>query len=357
MRRRPSASRFVGVVGVWAIAAGLPVDAVPEATSPEARDTQVAARQATSDLDAFMARVLDRREVNRQMLTDYVLDELEAFELMGPGRVVLYRFRREFTWYVREGLHVRSPVRFDGVAIDEADRRRYEDEWFRREQARRARESEKRAPGGPPVPGAGESAAAPGVGQVIEPRFVSEAYFLDFKFEPGRYYLVGRETLEHREVWRVEYYPARMFADEEPKRGDVEAARQSEERGRGRRRERRPRESERERQIEADIERKMNKTSLVTLWVDPAEHQIVRYTFENVWLDFLPARWLVRVDELRASMTMGQPFEGVWLPKAITIRAGVTLATGSYEATYTRTFSDYRQADVTSRIKVKSSRP
>ena len=32
----------------------------------------------------------------------------------------------------------------------------------------------------------------------------------------------------------------------------------------------------------------MNKTALVTLWVDPVEHQIVKYTFDNVWMDFLP---------------------------------------------------------------------
>ena len=41
----------------------------------------------------------------------------------------------------------------------------------------------------------------------------------------------------------------------------------------------------------------MNKTALVTLWVDPSNHQIVKYTFDNVWLDFLPGAWLVRVDE------------------------------------------------------------
>ena len=31
---------------------------------------------------------------------------------------------------------------------------------------------------------------------VNEPRFVSESYFMDFKFEPGNYYLAGREKLE-----------------------------------------------------------------------------------------------------------------------------------------------------------------
>ena len=79
---------------------------------------------------------------------------------------------------------------------------------------------------------------------------------------------------------------------------------------RGRQREPR-RENQREREIEQRIERQMNKTALVTLWVDPAEHQIVKYTFDNVWMDFLPGGWLVKVDDIKASMTMGQPFPGV----------------------------------------------
>ena len=95
--------------------------------------------------------------------------------------------------------------------------------------------------------------------------------------------------------------------------------------------------------LEQDINRKMNKTALVTLWVDPAEHQIVKYTFDNVWLDFLPGAWLVRIDDLRASMTMGQPFPGVWLPRGMNIHAGLTLAAGSFEASYGRTFSEYRE--------------
>jgi outer membrane protein assembly factor BamA len=116
---------------------------------------------------------------------------------------------------------------------------------------------------------------------------------------------------------------------------------------------------QREQQAEADINRKMNKTALVTLWVDPAEHQIVKYTFDNVWLDFLPGAWLVRVDDIRASMTMGQPFPGVWLPRAMNIHAGFTLALGSYEAGYTRTFTNYREAEVKTKItvpKLESSR-
>ena len=96
----------------------------------------------------------------------------------------------------------------------------------------------------------------------------------------------------------------------------------------------------------------MNKTALVTLWVDPAEHQIVKYTFDNVWMDFLPGAWLVNVDDIRASMTMGQPFPGVWLPRELNIHAGITLAMGSFEAAYARRFSDYKEADVKTRIRI-----
>ena len=104
--------------------------------------------------------------------------------------------------------------------------------------------------------------------------------------------------------------------------------------------------------MEQRIERQMNKTALVTLWVDPAEHQIVKYTFDNVWMDFLPGGWLVKVDDIRASMTMGQPFPGVWLPREMNIHAGVTMAMGSLEAAYARRFSDYKQADVKSLIRI-----
>ena len=102
----------------------------------------------------------------------------------------------------------------------------------------------------------------------------------------------------------------------------------------------------------------MNKTALVTLWVDPAEHQIVKYTFDNVWMDFLPAGWLVKVDDIRASMTMGQPFPGIWLPREMNIHAGVTMAMGSLEAAYARRFSDYKQADVKTLIRIpKAPKP
>ncbi len=330
--------------------------------APPPQEQASAARE--SDLDAFMKKVLARREVNRRTLDQYVLDEVEQFEILGPGRIPLHRSKREFTWYVRDGMHVRSPVKFNGVPVGEADRDRYEEGWIRREKERIARRAKKEqeekeqerqkreGAGGQEAKreGAtdaeketrGEIVISPGGVQVdtgapaipTEPRFVSEAYFMDFKFEPGNYYLAGREQLEGQEVLRIEYYPSKLFDDEDKKT---------------------PREMRRKNkpdEIEEDIDRRMNKTALITLWVDPKEHQIVKYTFENVWLDFLPGAWLVRVDELRASMTMRQPFPGVWLPHGIEIGGGITLANGTFEAGYERRFAQYREAATSYKIRI-----
>ena len=80
--------------------------------------------------------------------------------------------------------------------------------------------------------------------------------------------------------------------------------------------------------LEAAMERMMNKVSLVTIWVEPKSHQIVKYTFDNVNFDFLPAAWLVRIDDLKASMTMSQPFKDVWLPKDVDMFFSAMIAIG-----------------------------
>ena len=182
------------------------------------------------------------------------------------------------------------------------------------------------------------------------PRFVSEAYFMDFKFEAGNYYLAGREQLEGHNVLRIEYYPTRMFSDEPDHDKDDKDDKPDKKEDGKKKPQKEP--SARERKQEEDINRKMNKTALVTLWVDPAEYQIVKYTFDNVWMDFLPGAWLVRVDDIRASMTMGQPFPGVWLPREMNMHAGVSLASGPFEAGYARKFTNYKLAEVKSIIRV-----
>jgi hypothetical protein len=331
----PSARRAPTRACLAAVLVCLTSALLPAQTSPPSAPS--------NDLNAFMARVLARRDVNRQTLQQYILDDTETFEILGPGRTPMVRGRREYAWYVRDGMHVRSPVRVDGVTVGEEDRRKYEEDWIRHERERLERRT-KRAAEKADAPDPSESAGPPVGGEtpVATPRFVSEAYFMDFKFEAGNYYLAGREQIEGHDVLRIEYYPTRMFNDDPDEKRDAD---------------KKPRQpakepSARERKREQDIDRKMNKTALVTLWVDPAEHQIVKYTFDNVWMDFLPGAWLVRVDDIHASMTMGQPIAGVWLPREMNVHAGFSLATGPFEATYAREFANYKLADVKSIIRI-----
>jgi hypothetical protein len=303
-----------------------------------------------TDLDRFMATALQRRDVDRKTLSDYVLDEVESFEVLGPGRVPFARMRYEFTWYVRDGMHVRSPVKLNGVPIPEADRRAYEERWVKSEEGRRKYRTEretKRAQAGQPP--------AMSVPSINEPRFISESYFLDFKFEPGNYYLAGKETVDGHEVLKIDYLPTKLFNEDESeshKEARAKDSKAAKEQPKEPKKAKDAKKEQKEKEQDIDIDRKMNKTAQVTLWVDPASHQIVKYTFDNVWMDFLPGGWLVKVDDLRASMEMGQPFPGVWLPHNLSMHAGVSLAIGPMELSYKREFSNYRKADVTSKITI-----
>ena len=246
-----------------------------------------------NELDTFMEKVLKRREFNRQTLEQYVLDETEQIEVLGPSRMPLFRQKREFTWYVRDGLHVRSPVKFDGVNVGDEARQKYEEDWARRERSRLERRKEddgKKQPAEPSEP-ADPAAGPQGATPIPTPRFVSEAYFMEFKFEPGNYYLVGREQIEGKDVLRIEYYPKNMFNDDDEK-DEGEKKEQKEQKAQ---KPRDSREARRERELEDRIDRQMNKTALVTLWVDPTEHQIVKYHLRQR-LDGFPAWRMARQD-------------------------------------------------------------
>jgi hypothetical protein len=308
----------------------------------------------STDLDRLMERVLTRRDENWKKLQQYVLDERETLDVTGPGGVRLYGFRRDYAWFLRDGVFIRSPLRADGVTIAEADRRKAEEDWLKRERRRESRrrersgsaaatESSPPSAANPSAPSAAVDPSAPSASSAaidasvpsassaavssVEPAFVSYAYFLRFRFEPNHYALVGRETLDGRSVLRIEYYPSELF------------------------REGRTRPNRKVRDREEDVEDKMNKVSLVTLWVDPDALQILQYTFDDIDMDFLPGRAIARVDDVKATMRMGQPFPGVWLPRDIEMRFRMALASGAFDARYVVQYHDYRQADVTYKVR------
>ena len=293
-----------------------------------------AAPLAPTDLDALMRQVLAARDENWKKLQQYVLDERETIDVRGPGRTPVWGERREYTWYIRDGFFVRSPLKVNGVDISDSERRKFEADYLKRQQERERRFLQRQdAP-----PAGADAAAAPTdidgiLKQTRQPQFISSAYFLRFRFEEGKYALVGRETLDGREVLRVEYYPSRLF------------------RGTDRRRNRET--SDRDRAYDAEFQRLMNKVALVTLWIEPDARQIVKYTFENVSFDFLPVQWFVHVDDVRASMNMGQPFPNVWLPRDLELTLAMTLAVGQFDLRYGLDYHDYRQPDVTTKVKIR----
>lgn len=298
------------------------------------------APEEPSDLDAFMAEVLARRDENWKRLQQYLLDERERLQIAGPTGVPLWGDERTYTWFIRDGFFVRSPLTANGVAIADRERRRAEDEYLTRVRTRDRRDlPDVPPPQGFDAPAAGrprEAATEFGglLAQSRAPQFIDKAYFLRFTFEPGRYAFVGRETLEGVEVLRIEYYPARLFSheqDAEDRRRAAGTANRGED-------------------VEAARERLMNKGSLVTLWVAPAPRQIVKYTFDNVALDFLPAAWLFRVTDLTATMTMAEAFPAVWLPRAIEMHFGAMLAIGPIDARYRVQYEQYREAAATGRL-------
>jgi hypothetical protein len=280
---------------------------------------------AQTDLDALMKQVLSTRDENWKKLQQYVLDERETIELRGPSKAPIWGEHREYTWFIKDGFFVRSPVRMNGAPVADAERRRYEEEYLQRMKRREGRDGPADAPLDAPLDAGGI------LSQSRQPQFISSAYLLRFKFEQGKFAFVGRETVDGRETLRIEYYPERLFTGTDR---------------------RRHRGSEQDRAYDEEFRRLMNKVALVTLWVEPKAHQIVRYTFDNVALDFLPAQWLMHVDEVTAVMNMSQPFADVWLPRDLQVDAAMSIVAGQFYVHYGLDYQNYRRADVATKVKI-----
>jgi hypothetical protein len=264
--------------------------------------------QIESDLDSFMEKVLKRREINWNELHGYVFSEKEILEIKGIKIPAIENFRREYVWFVRDGYLVRSPVRVNGVKVSKEEQAQAEDQWLRSRKKRRDN--------------------------------VNREEFFTFKFQPGRYLFGGMQDYEGKKVALVEYYPPII---EESRTGSGKSDRK-------------------EKEEEEKYGRMFEKTLRVSMLILPEEHQIVKFTFDNVGLEFLPARWLVRIDDLKASMVMDKPLGDVWLPKQIFAGGSISTANGTLSVKYSREFFDYSKTDVKVRFwfedpKTNGSKP
>jgi hypothetical protein len=245
-----------------------------------------------TDIDAFMSKVLVKRDSNREALRGYLFSEKELLEIRGIELPAYERMEREYLWIEREGYLVRSPVRVNGVAVSSKEQQDAEREWLHKAKKRRHE----------------------GLDQ--------EAFF-GFEFQPGRYLYAGKQGFQGREVVAVDYFPK---MNQKGSRSRKQNSRQ------------------------AYYDRMFEKTLQVNMLILPEEHQIVKITFDNLGLDFLPLRWLVRFESLTGSMLMDKPLGDVWLPRRIQAEGRVTTADGALTVHYSKDFFDYHKADVKVRL-------
>jgi hypothetical protein len=338
------------VFATWTALAAPAGVTVTAASAVSPGDAGVALAQ--TDLNEFMRQVLAKRDENWKKLQQYVLDEHEKMDVIGPQLIRIMGVNRQYRWFIKDGFFVRSPTTADGVPVPDAQRRQYEDNFLAQAKAREKRDAARA--NGTPDDG---SAAATGPGksaneslspvsmdgllaQSRQPQFITTAYFLRFKFEAGNYALVGREQFDGRTVLRVEYYPTHLFSTAQ------DAAARAKDSNK----------PQPDRRQDLEVERLMNKNSLVTLWVEPGTKQIVKFVFDNVQADFLPISWLFRLDDVKASMTMSQPFKDVWLPHDIDLFLGAILAMGTFDIRYHVDYLNYQEATTSGRI-IRGSGP
>ncbi len=254
-----------------------------------------AQEEPLSDIGAFMERVIVQRALNWDDYYNYFCKERAELAIEGSLRgVPIQGFRKEFLWFMRDGYLVRSPISVDGVAVSEEDRDRAEKKWIERLEKR----ERERGP--------------------------DRETFFGIEFEPGNYFYAGRREFEGREVVIVEYYPETgpwVDDDEDDSEEDDE------------------------------IERQISKALVVTMLVDPKEHQIVKMTLDSLDFGFLPGGWLFKLDTIEASLTMHKPIGNIWLARDIDAYGRVTTAGGDLAIRYTSTFYDYAKAETSSTFR------
>ena len=144
--------------------------------------------QEENELDRFMAQVLEQEERNVAPRLGYMFDERAEARMTGPDRDVVVS-ERDYTWYARDGVFVRSPIRADGVTIGAEERRAFEAVWLESERQRRIRRSSARE-GDTEEPvsaddalmlhwmfsGLAQAAQAASGDEEVQPRFVAFAF-------------------------------------------------------------------------------------------------------------------------------------------------------------------------------------
>ena len=208
--------------------------------------------------------------------------------MRGPQRVPIWGERREYTWFIRDGFFVRSPTKFNGVddrrgrtpevrsRLSEAGAgARQEGATRQQRDARRLRSHDRRRHRRRHARASGR----PGAHAGRQRRHSSERGSRNSSRRPISCASSSRKASTPWSAARRSTAARCSGSSTTPSACSAAPIAGG--------RARKP--SDKDRARDAEFQRMMNKVALVTLWVEPKAHQIVKYTFDNVGFDFLPA--------------------------------------------------------------------
>ena len=174
-----------------------------------------------SDLDAFMREVLAKRD-----------DNWKKLQQVRPRRARDDRFTRAGQGAALGRASRIHLVHSRGILRSQSRPLQRRHDWRGRspqvrERIPRTPETPRSAARRSSGDGSAEPAASPDdlqidglLRQAREPEFVRAAYFLRFRFEEGRYALVGREAIDGREMLKIEHYPTNLFRGSDRRNGE-----------------------------------------------------------------------------------------------------------------------------------------
>jgi hypothetical protein len=111
--------------------------------SVSAKDKKIAEKYSSKELRNYVIAALDKSKVDLECMRDYVFSEVEEWinkmdiiNKKGKMKIDPYffpSFRKEYVWFLRENILVRSPTLVDGVAVLPSVKTAAEEMWLKRE--------------------------------------------------------------------------------------------------------------------------------------------------------------------------------------------------------------------------------
>ena len=170
-----------------------------------------------------MERVLARRDENWKKMQQYILDEEERLQSIGPDGTRLYGFDRDYTWFIRAGLLRPQPAQVRR-RHDQRERTRATGraQWIEREKAREKRAQERAKERGEERRRATATAhsisgSAPPSTMLLTAvaraavRLGGLLPALQVRSRPLR--ARRPRAADDRDVLRIEYYPSKLFTE------------------------------------------------------------------------------------------------------------------------------------------------